>query len=51
MPVQRNERAERAERDCIDLHIALTEAVRRLKTLGGEYADLLVVLERTSSKP
>lgn len=39
-------RIERAERDCIDLHIALTEAVRRLKVLDGQYDDALPNLPR-----
>lgn len=52
------ERLARAERDCVELHSALTEAVRRLKMVddafGGRnessarYDDLLEVLARTA---
>ena len=44
-------RQTRVEGDNVDLFIALTEAVRRLEKLGGDYQDLLRVLERTGSDP
>jgi hypothetical protein len=38
----------RAERDCLELHAALTTAVRRLSAANGSTLDLLAVLERTA---
>jgi hypothetical protein len=37
-----------AERDCVDLHLALAESIRRLRLAQWPSDDLLAVLERTS---